>query len=325
MSLEHMQPQTVRPGASGQKRAWQDVTAGLRQLRDDWAIFSRNRLAMLGLALIGVFALMAIIHPLLMGTIWPKGIYNPETGYDINVAPWPAPPGQGHLLGTDALGRDVLSMLLASTRASFTVAITAALTTALVSLAIGAVSAYYRGAVDAVFSNISDALLLLPAPIIMVILSSKYYEAIGTVRFGLLYGVLAGAGSAAIVMRSHALTLMTRPFIDAARVAGARGRYIILRHLVPHMLPLVAVHMMLTVTGAVVADGFIAFFGLRGVRLNWGSMIYNGIAFQVINPTVPWNTIVAPTLALSLFAAAFYFVARGLHDVSDPRTRGRQR
>ena len=167
MSLERFHSQTTphRTELSGGQRAWQNVAAGLRQLRDDWAVFSRNRLAMLGLALIGVFALMAIIHPLLMGTIWPKGIYNPETGYDINVTPWPAPPGQGHLLGTDALGRDVLSMLLASTRASFTVAITAALTTALVSLAIGAVSAYYRGAVDAVFSNISDALLLLPAPI----------------------------------------------------------------------------------------------------------------------------------------------------------------
>lgn len=85
------------------------------------------------------------------------------------------------------------------------------------------------------------------------------------------------------------------------------------------MLPLAVVHMMLSVVGVVTADGFIAFFGLRQVRLNWGSMVYNGIQFLDINPKVPWMEIIAPTLALSLFAAAFYMIARGLQDIADPR------
>jgi peptide/nickel transport system permease protein len=88
------------------------------------------------------------------------------------------------------------------------------------------------------------------------------------------------------------------------------------------MLPLAVVHMLMAVVGAVVADGFIAFFGLRGVRLNWGAMVYNSITImRSYNPNIPWGAIMAPTLALSLFTAAFYMVARGLQEVADPRLR----
>ena len=302
------------------------ISAAWQQFREDWSVFRQNRLAMVGVGLIIVFGLMALSHPILLHTVWTPGIYDPQLGYDISVTPWPADPSPPqHWLGTDAVGRDILSMLLKSTQPSFALAVTAALMTAVISTLVGAVSAYFRGPVDAVFSNISDALLLLPVPIVMVILGGRFYDQIGTVRFGLLYGLLAGASSAAIVMRSHALTLMNRPFIEAARVAGAGPVHIISRHLIPHMLPLVAVHMMMTVTGAIIADGFIAAFGIRtDLRLNWGTMVYNAFFYQQVNPKIPWNMLVAPSVALSLFAAAFYFVARGLQDVSDPRKRDNQ-
>ncbi len=300
-----------------------NLSALWRQMGYDWAIFRQNRLGMIGLVLIVIFGLIAMAHPILMGTVWPRGVYNPEVGYDVDAMPWPAPPSfPQHILGTDSVGRDILSRLLAATQPSFVLAITSALTTAAISLTLSTLSAYYRGAVDAIFSNVSDALLLLPVPIVMVILGSRFYGQIGTLHFGLLYGLLSGASSAAIVMRSHALSLMQRPFIEAARVAGAGPFYVITRHLIPHMLPLVSVHMMLTVTGAVVADGFLAFWGFRpDLRLNWGTMVYDAFFFVFINPTIPWNMVLAPTIALSLFAAAFYFVARGLYDVSDPRKR----
>jgi peptide/nickel transport system permease protein len=304
------------------KRQW---VATWRQLRESARVFVDNRLAMAGVALILAFALMAFIHPLLLGTVWPRGIYHPEVGYDETVAPWPAGPSPGHLLGVDAMGRDILSMLMAATRPTFVVALSAALTTAVLGTMIGAISAYFRGPLDAVLYNFSSALYLLPAPMVIAIIGARFYSQIDAVRFGLIYGLLVGGGSAAIVLRSHALTLMTRPYIEASRVAGAGAWHIITRHLVPHMLPLAVVHMMLAVVGVVVADGFIAFFGLRHIRLNWGAMVYNSIHFLNINPKIPWPAIIAPTLALSLFAAAFYMVARGLQDVVDPRMRGRTR
>lgn len=295
------------------------------QVRRDWRIFRANRLAMIGLALLMIFGLMAIIHPILLGTpIMPRGMYDPQTGFDASIQPWPYGPTRGHLLGIDSMGRDNLSVLLASTRPSFGLAISASLTMAVVATLIAVVSAYWRGPLDSVLSNLSNAMLVLPVPIVMVILGARFYAEIGTLEFGLLFGLLTGASSAAIVLRAQALMLMNRPFIEAARVSGAGPWHIITRHLIPHLMPLVLIHMMLTVAGAVIADGFIAFLGLRtDIRLNWGTMVFNAIAFTMVNPTIPWIALLAPTLSLSSFSAAFYFIARGLHDVADPRLQGR--
>jgi ABC-type dipeptide/oligopeptide/nickel transport system permease subunit len=89
------------------------------------------------------------------------------------------------------------------------------------------------------------------------------------------------------------------------------------------MLPLAAVQMMLTVVGAVISYGFIAFIGVTRMTLNWGSMIYEAFTFSMsMLGKTPWMQLAAPAVALSLFAAAFYFVSRGLHEVAEPRLRG---
>lgn len=87
------------------------------------------------------------------------------------------------------------------------------------------------------------------------------------------------------------------------------------------MLPLAAVNMLLTVTGAVFANGFIAFMGLSRAQLNWGSMIYDSFTFQAVNTTTTWNVLVPAALAISLFAASFYMIGRGLQQVVEPRLR----
>ena len=107
------------------------LMASWKSLWVNWAIFSRNPLALFGVFLIVLCALMAIIHPILMATVWSPAIYSPVTGFDIAYAPHPSLPSVDHLLGTDPLGKDVLSLLLASTAPTFTMGIAAALTTAL--------------------------------------------------------------------------------------------------------------------------------------------------------------------------------------------------
>ena len=249
---------TAELGLETRGRRWQRrLHANWRQFRQSWRAFAENRLAILGLVMILLFGLMSLLHPVLRATVWKQGYYDPITGYDMEVM-HPAMPSSRHLLGTDSLGRDVLSMLLAATTPTFTVGIAAAVSTALISTTFGVLSAYYRRAVDTVLIHISDAFLLLPAPLFMVIIGMQFRD-IKAVVLGLIYGFIAGAGGAAIVMRSHALTIMNRPFIEAARIAGGGAKHIILRHLLPHMLPLSALYMMLSVTGAVVADGFISF------------------------------------------------------------------
>lgn len=296
--------------------------ASLRRFQADWRVFAENRLAVLGLVLIFCFFLMSIAHPILRATVWQHNRYDPVTGYDMEVA-HPSLPSRVHLLGTDSLGRDVLSMLLAATTPTFVVGISAALTTALIGTTIGVVSAYHRGVVDTIFTHVSDAFLLLPAPLFMVIVGMRFRE-ISPVPLGLIYGVIAGAGGAAIVMRAQALQVVVKPFIDVARIAGGGSRRVMFVHIVPHMLPLAALYMMLAVIGAVVADAFISFFGFTRSYLNWGSIIYSSFAYSTyLQSGVEWHVLIPPSVALSLFAAAFYFVARGLHEVADPRLRAR--
>ena len=297
------------------------IVSTWRRVTGAWRVFSHNFLAVFGLALILIYALMAVTHPILMATIWNKRVYDPQVGYDFRIASHPSPPGSGHLLGTDTLGRDVLSRLLAATTPTFILALVAALSTAVVSTLIGAISAIFGRVVDLLLSHLADLAFLAPAPLVMVVIGGTID--ISPIQFGLMYGLLAGAGGAAIVMRAQALALISKPYIEASRVAGGEPGHILMHHLVPNMLPLAAVQMLLSVTGAVFADGFSTFLGLSRTRLNWGSMIYDSFTFQAVNSTITWNVLIPAAMAISIFAAAFYLIARGLHEIAEPRLQNR--
>lgn len=367
---ETSSPQTAAPPQQPASRAEirrQHWAIRRRRLRDAWAIFTESKIALAGLIILLIFATFPFLHVALRATIWEGKMYDPVYGFDQGSMPHPAPPSWlpperlapdnphrfdqnrpsfDHLLGTDTLGRDVLSALMASTMPTFVVGITAAVVTAVIGIMVAALSAYYRGWVDGVFTHIADAFMMVPAPIFMIAIgiyvqtqrvsfSQLLYEAISgnplpnsdlnlflqPLEFGLIYGFIAGIGGAAIVLRSHGLSVMSTTFVEASRVAGAGARHIIFRHLLPHMLPLAAIYMLVIVTGAVVANGFLAFFGLNPSPLNWGTMIYNAFVYSRINFIIPWAALTAPALAISLFAAAFYMISRGLHQVIEPRLR----
>lgn len=348
-------------------RTWHQWGASLRRFRAGWRIFVHNRIAVAGLFLIILFGLFPLVHRGLRATVWERAaVYDPIYGFDAQSAPHPAPPSWipaewlapdnmhrfdqnrpswAHPLGTDTLGRDVLSNLLASTVTSFVVGVTAALVTAGIGITFAALSAYYRGLIDGVLTHISDAFLLLPPPIFMLAvgvflqsertvfteiiyrnmtgegLSDSIKLILEPLEFGILYGIIAGAGGAAIVLRSHGLKVRAMSFVEASFVSGAGARYIIRRHLVPHMIPLAGVYMLVAVTGAVVSYSFLAFFGLNPNPLNWGTMIYNAFAYSGFGAGRPWFSLAPPAIAISLFAGSFYMVSRGIHQVVEPRLR----
>lgn len=293
-----------------------------KRFKDGWRVFYGNKLAVLGLVMLCGFVILAILHPILMGRAWSKTVYDPETGYDMDIFPHPSGFSARHLLGTDTLGRDVLSVLMAATGPSLAMAFVATVTASLLGTMIGAVSAFYRGLIDGFFSGVADISLLAPAPLVMVIIG--FVLNITPVQFGFIYGILAGLGVVAIVLRSHALDVVSKSYIQAAQVAGGSPMHILLNHVFPHLLPLAAVSMLFTVTGAIFASGFIAFLGLSRAQLNWGSMIYDAFTYEGINGILPWNVLIPSAMAISLFAASFYLVALGLQDVVEPRKAGRR-
>jgi peptide/nickel transport system permease protein len=309
---------------------------------------------MFGVFLIGLYAVAAVVHPILMATVWNRDTYHPVYGHDdivvekevveivtddatqidlmlarmsdpfievgetVNEVTLPEPFTSEHPLGVDNLGRDVLSMVLAASTPSFIVGLSAAITTAVVGLAVATIASYRRGATDMLLTEVSDTLQLLPAPLLMVILGAgPLRDALSPLAFGLIYGVVSGASGAAIVLRSQALTILSRPFIDATRVAGAGAKQIILKHLLPHLVPIAALYMLVGASGAIVADGFVSFLGFSATRLNWGTIIFFSLSLPPANRAgVPWEAIVTAAGAISLFAAAFYLVGLGFRDIA---------
>jgi peptide/nickel transport system permease protein len=307
-----------------------------------------SRAGTTGLILLILFGLMAIVHPLLLRTVWPSPIYHPERGFDrvviektavvevtdpateidvmlarlanpylkegdIVEVPQPSQMSLKHPLGIDPLGRDVLSMVFGGAASTYLMGLAAALTTALVGTLFACLAAYYRGWIDGLLSRVSDALLLLPVPILMIILgTSGIAEFIGPVMFGLIYGLVAGAGSAAVVLRSQALSILERPFIDSARVAGASPLRVITHHLLPHLAPTASIHLLIGATGAVVTYGFVSFLAYTTTRFNWGTMVYFAVIYPNPDGVIPWNVLLAGGIAISLFAASFYLIAQGI-------------
>jgi peptide/nickel transport system permease protein len=315
----------ARPGAATWLIRWQHFKMRLplarKRFAGGWHVFSQDRFAVLGVILIVIFALMALSHPILMRTIWERKLFDPHTGFDVDLIPHPAPPDNVHLLGTDALGRDVLSMLLAATTPTFIVGFTAALVTAILATVLSIPAAYYRGRVDMMLTNVMDVMILLPAPILMIILGARYRE-MGPVPLGLIFGIVTGAGSGAIVMRTAALKVSAKPFMEAAHIAGGGPWHVMSKHFLPNMLPLAALQMMMAVSSAVVADGFVSFFGLQRTSLNWGTLIYDAFLYANIGGSgTQWHVLIPAATVFSLFALAFYLVSRGLHKVADPQLR----
>ena len=293
-----------------------------RSFRTGWGIFMESRVGMLALFTIIIFALMALSHPILMATVWDKETYDPVTGYAFDQVEQPAPPSLKHPLGTDPLGRDVLSQLLYSTRSEFVLGITAAVVTVGIATVVGAVAAYFGGILDSFFMRLADLIIALPAISLLIVLSALF--SLNLFYLALIIGVLGGFGGTAIILKSQALTIRVKPFIEAARVAGGGHFHIIFAHIVPHLLPLSLLYMMFTVTSAIFAEAVLSFLGLLDLRMSWGIMIHTAnTGGYLLGGTRYWWLIVPAGASITFLCSAFYLAGRALDEVVNPRLRRR--
>jgi len=292
-----------------------------KELAENWRIFSENKIGMIGLSIIALFLVLALAHPILMATVWDHNIYDPVVGFDPATPANPAPPSARHLLGTDPMGRDVLSQLMFSTRSEFTLGIVAALVTVLIATSIGAVSAYFGGLTDALFMRFADLIMMLPFISILIVLSALIPLQI--FELAIVIGIIEGFGGTTIVIKSQALTIKVRAYIEAARVAGGNDVHIILNHIIPNLLPLSFLYMMFTVTDAVFSEAVLSFFGLLNIRMSWGLMIHITEVTGYLLHTDTWWLVIPAGLCITLLCSSFYLVGRSLDEVVNPRLRRR--
>ncbi len=292
-----------------------------RGLKTNWALFTENPIGLIGLGIIVFFGLLALLHPILMHTVWSPNIYDPVSGFDMQVPMSPSPPSPRHLLGTDPLGRDVLSQLMYSTRYEFGLGILSALITVIIATTVGAFSAYYGGIIDMFFMRLADLVIMVPLIPILIVLAA--FNPVGMIELGIVIGLLSGFGGTTIVIKSQGLAVKVKPYIEAARIAGGGDFHIIFSHMVPNLMPLSLLYMMFVVTSAIFSEAVLSFFGLTQIKMSWGLMINTTQVFGYLLRFDTWYLLIPASLAITLLCAAFYFVGRALDEVVNPRLRRR--
>ena len=296
------------------------LTLAARSLKANWSMFVGTRIGVAGLAIIVFYLLLAAAHPILMNTIWEERIYDPVVGYAFDEARQPAPPSLRHPLGTDPLGRDILSQLMFSARSEFMLGLLAAIVTVTIGTTIGAVTAYFGGIVDTILMRLADIMIMLPGISVLIVLSAmievEHFE------LALIIGILSGFGGTGVLLKSQALGVVVKPYIEAARAVGGGPAHIIFVHVVPNLLPLSFLYMMFTVTGAIFSEAVLSFLGLLDIRMSWGLMIHTTeSAGYLLQVGEYWWLIFPASLSITLLCSSFYLVGRSLDEVINPRLR----
>ena len=277
-------------------------------------------MGVIGLGIIVFYALLALAHPMLMNSVWEPSVYDPVVGYSYDEVRQPAPPSPRHLLGTDPLGRDVLSQLMFSARSEFLLGLLAAIVTVTIGTSVGAVAAYFGGVVDMLLMRLADIMIMMPGISVLIVLSALI--GVEHLELALIIGILSGFGGTGVVLKSQALSVVVKPYIEAARIAGGGPFHIIFVHIVPNLLPLSFLYMMFTVTSAIFSEAVLSFLGLLDVRMSWGLMIHTTeSAGYLLQVTEYWWLIFPASLSITLLCSSFYLVGRSLDEVVNPRLR----
>ena len=268
--------------------------------------FRRHRLAVAGLVIIVILALAALFAPWL-------ATHDPDS-VDLRAAK--DGPSREHLLGTDEVGRDVLSRLLHGTRVSLSVGLVAVTIYTVIGTLLGAVSGYFGGFVDGVIQRLTDTVMCFPTMIILIAAVSITGPSIWNMM--LIIGLLTWPGTCRLV-RGEFLSLREREFVDAARAVGASNARLIVRHVLPNALAPVIVSATFGVAAAILTEAGLSFLGL-GVRpptASWGNLI-NLAQSATILQTMPWLWL-PPGCLIALSVLSINFVGDGLRDALDPR------
>jgi peptide/nickel transport system permease protein len=276
------------------------------ELRQFWRTFSRNQLAVVAGAVVTVLVLMAVLAPLLA----PWDPNRPDTK-KILIAP-----SIKHWLGTDPLGRDVLSRVLYGSRVSLSVGFVSVGIAALIGVLVGAVAGYQGGVVDSVVMRLVDLMLVFPRFFLLLAVLAFLKPSIWTIMT--VIGLTGWMGVARLV-RAEFLTLREREFVIWSESVGAGPLRIIFRHILPNAIAPILVAMTLGIPAAILTEAGLSFLGL-GVQppyATWGNILNDGRDYIEI----AWWMTLYPGLAILITVLSYNLMGEGIRDALDPRLR----
>ena len=267
-----------------------------------------NRKALAGALILGLFVVVAIIP----GVLAP---YDPHA----QIFEQTLGPSRQHLLGTTGNGQDIFSQLIWGTRESLVIAIAAGLMATVLSLLTGVSAAYLGGASDHVLSLVTDVFLVIPTLPLMIVVAA--YARSGGLLVLIAVIVITGWSYGARQLRSQALSLRNRDFVDAARVRGERSLYVIVFEILPTMTSLIVANFLGAALYAVLAAAGLQFIGLGNPSdMSWGTMLFWAENNGALNAGSPlWA--VMPGLCIALLGAAFALLNYAFDEITNPSLR----
>ncbi len=281
-----------------------DIEVGRSLWQDAWMQLKKNRMAVISFIILTLLVLLTIIFP----WISPYS-YDAQ---DLNLGA--TPPSAAHLLGTDVLGRDLLTRIMYGSRISLAVGILATSVSLLIGVLWGTVAGYFSGRVDNIMMRLVDIFYALPFIIFVILLMVIFgrnlfllFLAIGAVEWLTM----------ARIVRGQVLSIRKQPYIEAAITMGISKKRIIARHLIPNVLGPIIVYTTLTIPSVMLLEAFISFLGL-GVQppmSSWGLLISYGVENM---EEYPW-LLIFPGVFFSITLFSLNFLGDGLRDALDPK------
>jgi ABC-type dipeptide/oligopeptide/nickel transport system permease subunit len=274
--------------------------------RDTWVRLKRNKLALFGLFLVVALILIALL----------AGIISPYDPVQIYLKESLRPPSSAHLMGTDVLGRDILSRIIYGSRASLIIGVVATSISLVIGVIVGAISGYYGGWLDSIMMRITDVFFAFPffilAIAIMTFLGPSF------INIFIALGIVGWTNYARLI-RGQVISVKESDYVEAAHAVGAKDARIIWKHVMPNTLAPIIVYTTMNVGGVILAEAGLSFLGI-GVQPpapSWGLMLAEASNF-IFN--APWM-VIWPGVAIFLTVLGYNLLGDGLRDALDPRLK----
>jgi peptide/nickel transport system permease protein len=289
-----------------------DDEQSLQSSPSRWRRARRNRRLVVGAVLIAVAVLVALLAPL----IAPFPPLDQDPQFNNRLPLWTDPDGRLHVMGTDPLGRDILSRVMYGARVSLVIGATAVLLAGSIGVALGLLAGYVGGVVETLIMRLVDVLLAIPFILLAIVSVALFGQ--NLVGLILILGLTGWLGYTRVV-RAVVLSLKEMPYVEAARALGASAPRIVLKHVLPGVWTPVIVIATQQVGTMIVAESSLTFLGvgIPPTVPSWGAMIADGRAYIALDP---WISLF-PGMALTTTVLAVYFFGDGLRDLLDPRMR----
>jgi peptide/nickel transport system permease protein len=273
--------------------------------RKFWREFRRDKRALVGLVAVSLINVVAIMTPFIAP--YPArrtGVGSPFTA-----------PGPNYLLGTDNLGRDILSDVLWSAGVELTVAYLSVLIATVLGILIGSTAGFFGGWIDALLSRVMEFFFVIPPLFLSIVLVAMFGANIWNIVFAI--GITSWPSTARLA-RAEFMSLKEREFVESARAIGAGKGTIMFSEILPNAISPLIVNVTVQFATAILTEGLMGFFGLSDPRLvSWGDMLNRGVPYMERAWWIPFW----PGLAITLSCLCFNLMGEGLHDAIAPKTR----